>query len=699
MSGLAPAARAGALSREGGSMTQVEGVPADKIRNVVLIGHGGTGKTALAEAMLAAGEVTGGRGGTLDFEPEERDRGHSLGLAMGSLMWRDHRLNVLDCPGSVEALGDAYPALLAAETAVFVVDATLGVQPQHEQLWEVCERLNLPRLVMLNKLDKRNAAYQSNVDALRERYGRRLAPVHMPIGVEEDFTGVIDLLHFMAVMRRDDQRVEGEVPEDRVEQANRNRELLVEAIVENDDDLLERYLEGDVPEASELAEVFARGIASGGFFPLLCGSATEQLGTRLLLDFLVQECPSPAARPATDLALDSPTALYVAKTLSDPYVGRINVLRVLSGGLRQDDELANRRTGSTVRLHGLVSLVGKEQRPVSQVGPGDIVAVTKLDDVATGDLLCANAAEVKLPAVTPPEPHFRVALRPASSRDEDKLSPALARLADEDPVLRVVRDPETSQLVLYSYGPSHVEVTLARMERKFNVAVEQVPLRLRYRETLRGQGKGKGRHVKQSGGHGQYGIAEIEVEPLAPGSDFEFEDRIVGGAIPNTYIGSVEKGIRDAMAQGILAGYPVVDVRARLYDGKYHSVDSSDMAFQMAGLLAFRDAADDAGVVLLEPVLDVSVIAPDAYMGDILGDLSGRRGRVKGTEQSRPGWTTVNAFVPESEMLTYVAELRSITSGTGTVEMSYEQHQEVPESLARKLIAEAQERTEDRRLA
>lgn len=680
-------------------MTQVEEVPADKIRNVVLVGHGGTGKTTLAEAMLAAGGVTSGRGGVLDFEPEERDRGHSLGLAVGSLMWQGHRVNVLDCPGAVEASGDAYPALLAAETAIFVVDASLGIQPQHEQLWEVCEQLGLPRLVMLNKLDKRNAGFQSNVDALRERYGRPLAPVQMPIGLEEDFTGVIDLLHFKAVVRRDGKRVECEVPEDRVEQATRNRELLIEAIVENDDDLLERYLEGEVPDASELSEVFARGIASCGFFPVLCGSATEQLGVKLLLDFLVAECPSPADRSPVDLPLDGPTALYVAKTLSDPYVGRINVLRVLSGALKQDDELVNRRTGARVRLHGLVSLVGKEQQPVNRVGQGDIVAVTKLEDVGTGDVLSADAAELKLPTVSPPEPHYRVALLPASSRDEDKLSPTLARLAEEDPVLRVERDRETSQVVLHSYGPSHVEVTLARMERKFNVAVQQVPLRLRYRETLRGPGKGKGRHVKQSGGHGQYGIAEIEVEPLPAGNGFEFENRIVGGAIPSQYIGSVEKGIREAMAQGILASYPVVDLRAVLFDGKFHSVDSSDMAFQMAGLLAFRDAAEKAGMVLLEPVLDVAVTAPDAYMGDILGDLSGRRGRIKGTEQTRPGWTTVNAFVPESEMLTYVAELRSITSGAGMVEMNYDHHQEVPESLSRKLIAQAQEDSEERRLA
>jgi elongation factor G len=665
-----------------------EETPTVRLRNAVLVGHGGTGKTTLAEALLGLGGVGDGRGGLLDFEPEERDRGHSLGLAAASFQWKGHKLNLLDCPGGAECIGDGYPALRAADVAIFVVDASVGVQPQHDQLWAACDAIGLPRLVFLNKLDRENAAFQTNVDALRERYGKPLAPVHMPIGVEREFTGVIDLLHFNAIEMIDGKRVEEDVPEARREQAERNRELLVEAIVENDDDLLMRYLDGDVPEPKELAECFAHGIASGGFFPVLCGSATAGIGVQLLADFLVEECPSPLERGAS---ANGPTALYVAKTLSDPYVGRINVLRVLSGHLAQDDTLVVARTGNPVRLHQLFTLTGKEQTPITAAAAGDICAVAKLDDVQTGDVLHPKDSRVEVELVSLPEPFHRVALEPASAGDEDKLSTALARIREEDPSLRITQDPETHQLVMATYGTTHVDVTLARLRRKFGVEVRQVPLRLSYRETLRDKAEGFGRHVKQSGGHGQYGVATIEAEPLPRGSGFEFADAIVGGVIPRQWIPSVEKGIRDAMAHGVLAGYPVVDVKVRLFDGKFHSVDSSDMAFQVAGSLAFRDAAEKAGVCLLEPVMDVEVTVPDDLTGDVMGDLSSRRGRIHGTDQAAPGRTTVRAHVPEAELLSYTAELRSLSSGAGAVVMRYDHHDEVPDHIAQKVIAAAQE--------
>ncbi|MDP8969049.1 MAG: elongation factor G [Actinomycetota bacterium] len=676
-----------------------EETPTVRIRNVVLLGHGGTGKTVLAEAMLAVGGVGDGRGGILDFEPEERDRGHSLSLAVASLSWNGHKINLLDAPGGPESIGDAYPALHAADLAVFVVDAGAGVQPQHDQLWSACEQLGLPRLVFLNKLDKENAAYQSVVDALRERCGSPLAPVHMPLGVAGEFNGIIDLLHFTAVTKTDGERKEVEVPEARREQAGRNRETLVDAIVENDDAMLERYLEGEIPDPKELSEAFAKGIASCGFFPLLCGSVAMGVGVRLLADFIVENGPSPADRSPLEAAegtagrdLDGPVALYVAKTLSDPYVGRINVLRVLAGRLEQDDTLVVGRTGNAVRLHQLFVLRGKDQSPITAAPAGDICAVAKLDDVVTGDVLHPKGAPLALTPVPLPEPFHRVALQPASAGDEDKLSTALARLRDEDPSLRVEQDPETAQLVLRGYGVTHIDVTLARLQRKFGVSVNQVPLRLAYRETLRGSAAATGRHVKQSGGHGQYGIAHIEVEPLERGGGLEFEDRIVGGVIPRQFIPSVEKGVREAMRQGVLAGYPVVDVRVRLVDGKHHSVDSSDMAFQVAGSLAFRNAVEQAGVVLLEPVMDVAVTVPDELTGDVMGDLSARRGRIQGTEPAAAGQTTVRAHVPESELLTYSAELRSLSSGTGTVAMAYHHHEEVPEHVAKKVIAQAAER-------
>ena len=656
--------------------------PTDRIRNVLLVGHGGTGKTTLAETMLTTAG-TDVRGGLFDFEPEEREKGHSMSLAVASLEWRGHKLNLIDCPGGCDFLGDAFPALRAADVAVFVIDATAGLQAQHDQLWEACAAIGLPRVVFVNKLDKENAAYQPVVDALRERVGKAVAPVLMPVGVERELTGVIDLLHFTAVQKVDGQRVESVVPAEREEQALRNRDALVEAIVELDDALLERYLEGEIPEPKELAECFAHGIAGNAFFPVLCGSATEAIGHRLLMDFIVEECPPPAADP------EGPLALYVTKTLSDPFVGRINVLRVLSGHLRQDAHVLNQRTGADVRLHQLFALQGKEQTPVGDAHAGDLVAVAKLDDVCTGDVLAAKGATLALDPVTPPEPFHRVALEPTSAGDEDKLSNALARIAEEDPSLKVDRDAETHQLLLRTYGPGHVELTLARMRRKFGVSVNQVPLRLRYRETLRGAATGLGRHVKQSGGHGQYGVCTIEVEPLPRGEGFVFTDRIVGGVIPGTYIPSVEKGVRDTMAHGVLAGYPVVDVKVTLVDGKTHSVDSSDMAFQMAGSLAFRDAAEKAGMCLLEPVMELDVVVPDALTGDVMGDLSARRGRIMGTEPSAPGRTCVRAQVPEAELTGYVAELRSLSSGAGTVRMRYDHHAEVPDNIARKVIEAA----------
>jgi elongation factor G len=674
-------------------MPGIDNVPTAKIRNVILLGHGGAGKTTLAEALLAAGGTADARGGVLDFEPEEKERAHSLALAVAAVGWDGHKINLLDTPGTSDSIGDAYPALLAADVAVFVVDASTGWQAQHVQLWAACEEIGLPRFIFLNKLDKEGATYQRNIDDLRERYGKGVAPTEMPIGVEHEFNGVIDLLHFTAVQLVDGKRTQVPVPAEREEQAQGNREHLVEAIVENDDALLERYLEGEVPEAKELADCFARGIHSCGFFPVLCGAAETGLGVQLLADFLVEEAPSPVDRGpvgAEQRPLDGPLTLYVAKTLSDPYVGRINILRVLTGDLEQDATPTVARTGKQVRLHQLFTLVGKEQNPVDRVPAGDIVAVAKLDDVVTGDILHAKDAPLELPRVEIPEGYHRVAVEPLSAGDEDKLSTALARIAEEDPSMQVERDPETSQVVLRTYGPTHVDVTIARMQRKFGVQVRQVPLRIAYREALKGSGTGLGRHVKQSGGHGQYGIAHVEVEPRGRGEGFEFVNKIVGGVIPNQFIPSVEKGIREAMANGVLAGYPVVDVQARLFDGKHHSVDSSQVAFEIAGSLAFRDAAEKAGVALLEPIMEIEVTIPDELTGDVMGDLSSRRGRIQGTESAGTGLSRVIAQVPEAELLTYTAELRSLTSGQGSLVMRYDHHEEVPDHIAKKVVEEAE---------
>lgn len=651
-------------------------VETGKVRTAVLLGAAGAGKTALAEALLAAGEGRA-RAGTFDTEPEEVERGHSLATAVGSMTWKGHRINVVDTPGSPDAIGDAHAALHAADVAVFVVDAVDGWQAVHDQLWDACEAIALPRVIFLGGLDRERAGFQRHVDVLRERYGKPLAPVHMPMGVERDFAGVIDLLHQIAVRRVEGERVESPVPDERREQAERNREALVEAIVEVDDDLLARYLEGDVPSVAELAECFEHGVARCDFYPLLCGSAALDIGTRLLADFLIEECPALDERRDTA----GPLSALVFKTLSDPYVGHISLLRVLSGTLTPEDTVTNPRTGASARLNRVFALQGTEQVPITALHAGDLAAAAKLEGVRTGDVLLADGAAGEPVDLGIPPGFHRAAIAAQSTRDEDRLPEALQRLLEEDPSLHVTSDPDTRQLVVTGYGPLHVQTTLARLHRKFGVEVEEVPLRLRYLETLTAPARGLGRHVKQTGGSGQYGIAEIEVEPLPRGEGFVFEDHIVGGVIPRQYITSVEKGIRSAMERGVLAGYPCVDVGVRLVDGKSHRVDSSQVAFEMAGALAFRDAAAKAGPVLLEPVARVEVTIPDDLTGEVMGDLSSRRGRIEGTRQERAGRTTVTALVPEAELVTYAGDLRGLTSGQGTLTVAHDHHSELPAHL------------------
>ena len=668
-------------------------VPTERIRNVVLLGHASTGKSTLVEAMLrAAGHATAHGEGcpTVDHEPEERDRSQSLALALASFEFEGVKINVLDAPGGGEVLGDAYPALLAADTALFVVDAAMGVQPQHEELWRACETRGIPRVLFLNKLDLERARYQENVDDLQGRYGKAVAPVHMPLGIHEEFDGVIDLLHFRAVAFQDGQRTETDVPEERRPQAERNREALIESVVENDDDLLERYLEGEAPSAEEIAAVFAHGIAECGFFPVLCGAAELGIGVELLLRFIVGECPSPA-EAAHPLPHDGPTVAYVAKTFSDQYVGRINLLRILSGELRADDELTSTRTGDTQRLHQLFSLRGREQLPVKGAAAGDLVAVAKLDDVITTDLLTADGAPPEVEVPVAPVGYHRVVLAPASAADDEKLSSALQRLVQEDPSIRMDVDPEAGTRILSFLGPVHVDVSVARLARKHGVQVEVHPAPVSYRETIRRSSEGLGKHVKQTGGHGQYGIARIEMSPQPRGEGFVFEDAIVGGVIPSQFIPSVEKGIVEAMREGPLGGFPVVDVKVRLVDGKHHSVDSSDAAFQMAGILAFRDAAAKAEPVLLEPNVEVELTVPDDMTGTVMSDLSSRRGKILGTDAAAGGRTMVRAHVPEAELTTFAAEFRALTSGRGELSMRYSHHEEVPDNVARRLLGQLQD--------
>jgi elongation factor G len=664
-------------------------VPTERIRNVLVLGHTGTGKSTLVEAMLrAAGHRTGHAAdlSVVDHEPEERDRGRSLSLSVVTFEFDGHKLNVLDAPGGAESFGDAHPALLAADCALFVVDAAVGLQPQHAQLWRACEAQGLPRVIFLNKLDLERARYQACIDELAERHGDLLAPVHMPTGLHEEFDGIIDLLHDTAIEEHDGERVEGPVPEERREQAARNRETLVEAVVENDDDLLERYLEGQQPSTAEVAELFAHGIAACGFFPVLCGSAATGVGVHLLLRFLLEECPSPAEAPHP-LPHDGPVVAYVAKTFADQFVGRISVLRLLSGELHPDDELIDLRTGELQRLHHLFALRGREQAPVDGAAAGDVVAVSKLGEVTTGDLLAAPGHEVSVAIPRPPEGFHHVVLEAVSVGDDAKLSTVLPRLLEEDPAIRMRIDAESGRRVLTFLGPTHAEVTAARIERKHGVPVRLDAAPIAYRETIRAGASATGRHVKQSGGHGQYAVVSIDVEPLPRDGGFAFEDTTVGGVVPRGFVPSVEKGVQEAMRTGPLLGAPVVDVAVRLTDGKHHSVDSSDWAFQMAGILAFREAVAAASPVLLEPVAAVVVAVPEELTGAVMSDLSARRGRILGTDAERVGWTRVEAHVPEAELSSFAADLRALTSGRAEVSVAHDHHAEVPENVSRRLLA------------
>jgi elongation factor G len=662
-------------------------VPTERIRNVLVVGHTGTGKSSLVEGMLRiAGHPAHGEGcPTVDHEPEEKERGSSLSLALASFDYKGTKFNVLDTPGGAEVLGDVYPALLAADIAIFVVDAAVGVQPQQEELWRVCERRGLPRMVYLNKLDLERARYQDVIDELRHKYGTPLAPVAIPLHLQPEFDGLIDLLHDDAIKLVGDERIRGPVPEDRRVAADRNRTKLVEAIVENDDELLMRYLDGEVPSVEELAPLFAHGIAECGFFPVICGSAERTIGVKLTLDFLVEEGPSPA-EAVHPLPHDGPTVAYVLKTFSDQYVGRINLLRILSGSLATDDELVVERTGTKQRLHQLFSLRGREQLPVGGAAAGDLVAVAKLDDVVTGDVLTANGTEVELDVPEAPMGFHRVILHAPTVADDDKLATALPRILAEDPAIRIVDEGGHGGRLLAFQGPNHVDVTLARLKRKHGVNAEVKPAPVPYLETIRRPSDGLGRHVKQSGGHGQYGIARIEMRPQARGEGFVFENAIVGGVIPNQLIPSVEKGVREAMKEGPLGRFPVVDVAVKLVDGKHHSVDSSDAAFQMAGILAFRDAAAKAEPVLLEPILAVELTVPEDLTGAVMSDLSSRRGRILGTDHAGKGRTRVDAQVPQAELATFAAEFRALTSGRGEVTMDYDHHEEVPEQIARRAL-------------
>ncbi|MDR7556096.1 MAG: elongation factor G [Armatimonadota bacterium] len=686
---------------------------ADRIRTVAVVGHGGTGKTTLVEAMLfqagaidRMGRVDDGTT-TTDFDPEEIRRKHTIYAAIAPLEWADSKLNLLDAPGYPDFIGEVVGALRVADAALVVVDASAGVQVQTEACWALAERRGLPRLVVVNRLDRENASFARALESLRARFGARVVPVQLPVGAEAGVRGVVDLATMTAHVMVDGQERVDEVPADLREAAAAARDALVEAAAESEDALVERYLEAGTLTDEELTRGLLAGVRTGRIVPVLAAAGARRVGVAQLLSAMVRLLPSAAAtrvvgrhpRSDDEVVLEGneqgPLAALVFKTMADPYVGRLSYFRVYSGVLASDSQVLNATRDKLERIGQLYQVRGKHQEATAQVPAGDLGAVAKLAETMTGDTLCARDHPVRLAPIEFPAPAIAMAIEPKSKADEDKMGAALHRLAEEDPTFHVHRDAELKQTVISGMGESHLEIMADRLRRKFGVDVTLRPPRVPYRETVRGKAQAQGRYVKQTGGRGQYGVCFIEIEPLPRGAGFEFVDKIFGGAIPNQFIPSVEKGVRKALEEGILAGYPVVDVRVTLFDGKYHEVDSSDIAFQLAGALAVKEAATQAGLILLEPILDLAVRVPEELMGDIIGDLNAKRARIQGMEPQGDGTTVIKAQVPQAEVLRYASDLRSITGGRGSFTATFSHYEPVPAHIAERVAAEARRQKEE----
>jgi elongation factor G len=681
----------------------VGNVPSARIRNVALVGHGGSGKTSLAEALLHCTGATNraGRvedGSTVsDFEPEEQKHGISISLALAPFEFGDCRVNVIDTPGYADFVNEVEAGLSVADLAVVVVSAVEGVEVQTEVAWRLAEQRKLPRMIFVNKLDRERADFERVLEQLRNLFGAGIAPLELPIGTESSFRGVADLLTDTAITYDSGKPETGAIPAEMEDMEHRVHDALVEGIVVADDDLMERYLDGDVPSAKELEITLAKGVAAGTVFPVVCGSATKEVAIDRLATFIAEIGPSPLERPTalvragtelTEVKVDPggfPLA-RVFKTISDPYVGRISLLHVLSGTIRPDSVLVNTRTHSEEKLHSLQMLRGKEAQPVSEAQAGDIIAVPKLSDVQTGDTLAPKNMPITVEGHGRPTPILSIAVRPKAKGDEDKLMTALHRLQEEDGALGVRREDETHQTVLSGMGDTHLQIAIERLQRKYSVDVDTEPVKVPYRETITGTAEAEGKYKKQTGGHGQFGVCNLRIEPLERGSGFEFVDAIVGGAIPRQFIPAVEKGLQEAMANGGHFGFPVVDVKVTCFDGKYHSVDSSEMSFKMAASLGFREALEKATPVLLEPISRLEVTVPSPYQGDVLGDLNSRRGRVLGTEAGERDEQTVVALVPTSELGRYATDLRSLTGGRGRFSVAHEKYEVVQPQFAERIM-------------
>jgi len=688
----------------------------DRIRNIAIIAHGGAGKTSLVEAMLFDAEVTDRLGSVedgntvTDFEPEEIERKISISSAPAFCEWKGYRINIIDTPGYINFIEDTRGCLGIVDGTVVIVSALSGVKAETGKIWQFACEYELPRIVFINKMDRENASFERAIGEIESTYSSQAIPLSIPIGSGDSFTGVIDILGMKAITFTDGKPSESTIPEKLKDTAEEFRKRLVEKIAEADDVLLEKYLEGGELTEEEIRNGIRESSITRRFIPVVCGSALRNMGIQQLFDAILLCLPSPDERSKIwpikgkdprngnevirEPSEAEPLSARIFKTISDPFAGKLTLFRVFSGVLKADSTIYNSTSDTKEKVGNLFYLLGKKQVPVQKVGPGEIAAVAKLKEAKTGDTLTDAGNPIVFEPLKFSDPMISYAIEPKSRGDEEKVSAGLHRLLEEDPTLRFHRDDETKEMILSGMGQVHLEVTLQKLKRKFGAEVIMKTPKIPYRETIKATATAQGKYKKQSGGRGQYGDCWIKIEPLPRGSGFEFVDQIVGGVIPRQYIPAVEKGIVEAMQDGYLAGYPTVDLRATVYDGSYHSVDSSELAFKIAGSLAFKKAVEKAKPVLLEPIMKLEVIVPDEFLGGVLGDLNVRRGRVQGVEPQAGGNQKIVAYVPMAEVLTYANQLNSLTSGRGIYTMEFSHYEEVPSHLAQKIIAQRQEAKE-----
>jgi elongation factor G len=675
-----------------------------QIRNVVLLSHQGAGKTSLAEFMLFTsgtiqrlGSVADGTT-TSDYDPIEVERRMGINLSLLPVQWQGMKLNIIDTPGYADFIGEARSGLRVTEGAIIVICAASGVEVGTEQMWSDAEKGNLPRLIFVNKMDRDNADFLSTMKGIQSKLSPRCLPVQLPIGSQKDFQGLIDLVTMKAYIGADSQ--EAEIPSALREQAQASREKLVEAAVEADDELVNKYLEGEAINNEEIFAAIRKSTIGGKLVPVFAGSALKGMGTRQILNGICSYLPSPeehgsiVAKNAStgnqeEIKPDSesPLSILVFKTTADPYVGKLSYFRVYSGVVSSNSQVWNANKSSMERIGQLFTMLGKNQQTVPQVTAGDVGAVARLSLTATGDTLCAREHSVILPGIEFPKANFSMAIQPQAKSDLDKMSTVLPRICEEDPSLETRREADTNEFIISGVGDNHLEITREKIRRKFGVEVKLDPPKIPYKETITMSANAEYKHRKQTGGHGQYGHVLLELEPLPRGGGFEFVKKIVGGAIPQNYIPSVEKGVNEAKQEGVLAGYPVVDVKVSLYDGSFHPVDSSDIAFKVAGAQALKKGLSQAQPVLIEPVMKLTVIVPETYTGDITSDLNTKRGRVLGMNPGN-GINVIEAQAPYAELVRYALNLRSLTQGRGSFVMEFDHYEEVPAHLSQKIIAE-----------